>query len=180
LATEDVDLWCATDYTMLQLMRLYVGVTDNDWFAFLASKTEVEEVNFWRPSPNVTFKVLAPGELLLFKLHAPENFIAGGGFFTRFLQLPVNMAWDTFGEANGLRSLIEMRERIGHYRRNSIALNENPTVGCIMLAESFFGTAPNGFRAHRSLRPTRRRARASIPRAVLAGFFGKPYPNDCG
>jgi len=119
-------------------MRLYVAVTDNDWFDLHASKTEVEEVNFWRPSPEATFKALQPGELLLFKLHAPENFIAGGGFFTRFLQLPISLAWDTFREANGVRSLIEIRERIAHYRRSPIAPNENPTIGCIMLAEPFF------------------------------------------
>jgi putative restriction endonuclease len=119
-------------------MHVYVAVTDNDWFALHAAKTDVEEVNFWRPSPEATFKVLQPGELLLFKLHAPENYIAGGGFFTRFLQLPVNLVWDTFGEANGVRTQAEMRERIAHYRRSPIAPNENPTIGCIMLAEPFF------------------------------------------
>ena len=104
-------------------MRLYVAVTDKDWFALHASKPEVEEVNFWRPSPDATFKALQPGELLLFKLHSPDNFIAGGGFFTRFLQLPVNLVWDTFGEANGVRSQSEMRERIAYYRRSPIAAN---------------------------------------------------------
>lgn len=119
-------------------MRLYVAVTDNDWFALHASKTAVEEVNFWRPSPGMPFRVLQPGELLLFKLHAPENYIAGGGFFTRFLQLPVNLVWDVFGEANGVRSLAEMRERVAHYRRSPITPGENPIIGCIMLAEPFF------------------------------------------
>ena len=119
-------------------MRLYVAVTDKDWFALHASKAEVEEVNFWRPSPDATFKALQPGELLLFKLHSPDNFIAGGGFFTRFLQLPVNLAWDTFGEANGVLSQSEMRERIAHYRRGSIPASEDPSIGCIMLAEPFF------------------------------------------
>lgn len=119
-------------------MRLYVAVTDNDWFALHASKTEVEEVNFWRPSPDATFKALQPGELLLFKLHAPDNYVAGGGFFAQFLQLPLNLAWDTFGEANGVRSLGEMRDRIARYRRSPIAPYENPNVGCIMLAEPFF------------------------------------------
>src|SRR5216684_176993 len=64
-------------------MRLFVAVTDTDWFALHASKPDVEEVNFWKPSPEATFKVLQPGELLLFKLHAPDNFIVGGGFFTK-------------------------------------------------------------------------------------------------
>lgn len=119
-------------------MRLFVAVTDNDWFSLHASKTAVEEVNFWKPSPEATFKALQPGELLLFKLHSPDNYIAGGGFFTRFLPLPINMAWDTFGDANGVRSLSEMRSRIAQYRREPIRPGENPTVGCIMLAEPFF------------------------------------------
>jgi putative restriction endonuclease len=119
-------------------MRLFVAVTDNGWFSFHASAYRVDEVNFWRPSPEATFKALQLGELLLFKLHAPLNFIAGGGFFVRFLQLPVNMAWDTFKEANGVRSLSEMRERIAFYRRSLILPNENPNIGCIMLAEPFF------------------------------------------
>jgi putative restriction endonuclease len=119
-------------------MRLFVAVTDNDWFALHASRDNVDEVNFWRPSSDASFKALLPGELLLFKLHAPDNFIAGGGFFTRFLQLPVNLAWDTFNEANGVSSLAEMRQRIAYYRRVPIAPGEDPTIGCIMLAEPFF------------------------------------------
>ena len=119
-------------------MRLFVAVTDSEWFSLHASKPQVDEVNFWRPSPDATFKVLQAGELLLFKLHSPNNFIAGGGFFTKFLQLPVNLVWDTFKEANGVTSLREMRERIAFYRRTPMPLNGNPTIGCIMLAEPFF------------------------------------------
>jgi len=118
-------------------MRLHVAVTDSDWFALHASKSEVEEVNFWKPS-DVSFKALQPGEILLFKLHAPDNYIVGGGFFTRFLHLPINIVWETFGEANGARSLTEMREAIGRYRREIITASENPKIGCIMLAEPFF------------------------------------------
>ena len=116
-------------------MRLYVAVTDKDWFALHASKPEVEEVNFWRPSPDAAFKALQPGELLLFKLHSPDNFIAGGGFFTRFLQLPVNLVWDTFGEANGVRSQSEMRERIAR-------LADDPAMLGIRVTEP--GWPPNG------------------------------------
>jgi putative restriction endonuclease len=119
-------------------MRLFVAVTDSDWFFLHASRQNVDEVNFWRPSPEVGFRALLPGEPLLFKLHAPENFIVGGGFFTKFIQLPVNLAWDSFREANGVSSLEEMRERIAYYRRSPIAPGENPKIGCIMLAEPFF------------------------------------------
>jgi putative restriction endonuclease len=119
-------------------MRIFVGVTDKDWFTLHGSRAQVDEVNFWRPSPSATFKALDPGELFLFKLHAPDNYIVGGGFFTKFQQLPVNLAWDAFGVANGVLTLAEMRERIAYYRREPIAIGENPTIGCVMLAEPFF------------------------------------------
>ena len=59
-------------------MRLFLAVTDNDWFAQHAAKSGVDEVNFWRPSPDATFKALQPGEILLFKLKAPNDCIARG------------------------------------------------------------------------------------------------------
>jgi putative restriction endonuclease len=117
---------------------MYVAITDKAWFTLHASTKGVEEVNFWRPSSTASFRVLQPTELLLFKLHSPDNFIAGGGFFTRFLHLPVNLAWDVFKEANGVGSLTEMRRRIEHYRKSKIGPAENPAIGCIMLAEPFF------------------------------------------
>jgi len=119
-------------------MRIFIGVTDKDWFQLHASRDNVDEVNFWRPSPTAAFKALDPGELLLFKLHSPDNFIVGGGFFTKFQQLPVNLAWDAFGLGNGVSSLTEMRQRIAYYRREPMMPADNPTIGCIMLAEPFF------------------------------------------
>jgi putative restriction endonuclease len=119
-------------------MNLFVAVTDYDWFELHATKPRVDEVNFWRPSPEASFKALSTGEMLLFKLHSPRNFIVGGGFFTRFIQLPISLSWEAFGEGNGVRSLSEMRERIAKYRRVSFDSTENPTIGCILLAEPFF------------------------------------------
>jgi putative restriction endonuclease len=118
-------------------MRFFVAVTDYDWFQLHASKASVDEVNFWRPS-EAPFKALSIGELLLFKLHSPRNFIVGGGFFTRFTHLPISLAWEAFGEGNGVRSLSEMRDRIAKYRRVPMQPTENPTIGCILLAEPFF------------------------------------------
>jgi putative restriction endonuclease len=117
---------------------MFVAVTDNDWYALHASKPSVEEVNFWRPSPTANFKVLQPGELLLFKLKSPNDAIAGGGFFTRFLQMPINTAWETFADANGVEDLIQFRARIARIRNIEMQPFDNPTVGCIMLAEPFF------------------------------------------
>jgi len=124
-------------------MNFFVAVTDYDWFLLHASKPGVEEVNFWRPSPTASFKALRMGEMLLFKLHSPRNFIVGGGFFTRFVQLPISLAWESFGEGNGVRSLSEMRERIARYRTSPIGPTENPSVGCILLAEPFFFSEAN-------------------------------------
>jgi hypothetical protein len=72
-------------------MRLFVGVTDWNWWSLHASKLCVEEGNFWRRSTAATFHALNAGELFLFKLHSPRNTIAGGGFFTRFVSLPVSL-----------------------------------------------------------------------------------------
>jgi putative restriction endonuclease len=119
-------------------VKLYVGITDYDWFKLHSSKLTVDEVNFWKPSSQLGFKVLQWGEPFLFKLHAPRNFIVGGGFFTKFLRLPVSLAWETFGEANGARSLDEVRVRIAKYRKQPIAPTEDPVIGCILLEEPFF------------------------------------------
>lgn len=62
-------------------MRFWVGVTDGDWYRSLAAQPGIDEVNFWQPSGGREFRTLAPGDLFLFKLHAPVNAIVGGGVF---------------------------------------------------------------------------------------------------
>jgi putative restriction endonuclease len=119
-------------------VRLFVAVTDYDWFQLHATQTSVEEVNFWQPSADSAFKALSPGEPMLFKLHSPRNFIAGGGFFAKFVQLPLSLAWEAFGIRNGVQSLEEGRRRISKYRRQPIRPHEDPNIGCIVLAEPFF------------------------------------------
>ncbi len=99
-------------------MNLFLAVTDNDWFRFLRSRAPIEEVSFWRPGGEAGLLALHPGEPLLFKLHAPENFVVGGGFFAHFSpEMAVSLAWGTLGEANGAASFGEMRRRIEKYRR---------------------------------------------------------------
>ncbi len=82
-------------------MKAYVAVTDNDWFRFLRDRSPLDEVNFWQPGGSRLFKTLSIGQPFLFKLHYPENFIAGGGFFAHASLLDSRMAWDAFGEKNG-------------------------------------------------------------------------------
>src|ERR1700749_3195837 len=94
-------------------VRAYVGVTDDNWYRFLADRPGVTEVNFWQPSGAREFRVLAPGEPFFFKTHYPHNRLVGGGFFSDSARLRVSEAWEFFGEANGVASIEEMRARIG-------------------------------------------------------------------
>jgi putative restriction endonuclease len=48
-------------------VRLVVAVTDVDWFRHLSAMTDLEEVNFWAPSPAQLSRLRSPGELFLFK-----------------------------------------------------------------------------------------------------------------
>lgn len=119
-------------------MRAFVAVTDHDWFEFLRARPELDEVNFWQPSGSSRFRALDPGELFLFKLHAPQNYIVGGGFFQHFSTLPHDLAWDFFGEKNGAASLPEMRRRIERYRRVPEDRRADYQIGCILLTSPFF------------------------------------------
>jgi putative restriction endonuclease len=119
-------------------MKGYVAVTDRDWYNFLSRRPELFEVNFWQPSARSTFRALEPGYPLLFKLHYPDNFVVGAGFFAHFSRLPVSLAWDAFGEKNGAGSYTEMRRRIEKYRRIESSLRDDYEIGCIILEGTFF------------------------------------------
>ena len=121
------------------MVRLFIGITDRDWFEALAASTP-DEVNFWQPSGRNTFRALRPGELFLFKLHAPLDFIVGGGVFSHASLVPLSLAWTAFGTKNGASSLAEMRTRIAKYRPDAGALDErvDPTIGCRVLTQPFF------------------------------------------
>jgi putative restriction endonuclease len=116
-------------------MKVWVGVTDEDWFTRLGL-LKPDEVNFWQPSGSRTFRAIQSGEPFLFKLHSPKNFIVGGGYFVRYSALPASLAWDAFGEKNGVGSADELRTRIRRYRREDNAID--PVIGCNVLAEPFF------------------------------------------
>lgn len=120
------------------MVSLFVGVTDNAWFEFLGSQPDIDEVNFWQPGGRTNFRALVPGELFLFKLHSPHDFIVGGGIFAHASILPVSLAWDAFGIKNGARSLTEMQDRIAHYRRDSGRDENDFRIGCRILESPFF------------------------------------------
>jgi putative restriction endonuclease len=118
-------------------VRLVVAVTDQDWFNQLQGRPDLSEVNFWAPGAT-PFRALQPGELFLFKLHSPLNFIVGGGVFVYSTLTPCSLAWEAFGEANGATSLVEMRQRIIKYRRADPSDRGDFTIGCRILAQPFF------------------------------------------
>lgn len=119
-------------------LKAYVAVTDNDWYRFLRQRPELDEVNFWQPGGKNLFRQLEVGQPFLFKLHHPQNFVAGGGFFTHASLLPLSFAWDAFGEKNGAASLDELRRLIERYHGAAQNPLQNYKIGCIILQNPFF------------------------------------------
>ena len=125
-------------------MRFYIGVTDKRWFEFLRDR-QADEVNFWRPSARTAFRALEPGQLFLWKLHSPENFIVGGGFFVRYSSLPLSLAWEAFGPNNGASTRAEFAQSLGRYAKHQDPKYQDPKhqdpdpqIGCIALTAPFF------------------------------------------
>ena len=92
-------------------------------------------MNFWRPRSTKDFGAITPGELFLFKTRFPENKIVGGAFLVRHTTLPLDLAWSTFGEGNGVSSLAEFRLKISSIRGDN---ERNPTIGCTILTQPFY------------------------------------------
>lgn len=121
-------------------MNGYVGLTDPEWFSFLAAHPKVDEVNFWQPHGSRTFRALQPGEPFFFKLRGSGGRIGGFAFFTRFASLPAWLAWDCFGEMNGAPDFESMVRRIMSLRREdgpSARAGDFP-IGCIILSAPVF------------------------------------------
>lgn len=145
-------------------MKMYIGLTDYNWYTLLKDK-HLDEVNFWRPG-STGFAALQPNDLFLFKLKKPYYAIVGGAFFVRYVKIPINMAWDTFGEKNGTVDEETFYKRINDYRnKNRIQLNLSE-LGCIILTEPFF------FEKKQWIRPTE-----DWPSNVVTG---KVYDTEIG
>lgn len=123
-------------------MNGFIANTDLDWHARLLAQARTalphEEVNFWRPSTR-PFKSLLPGEPFLFRLKSPANAIGGVGFFQTDSVLPVWLAWETFGLANGVANLREFEDRLRGIRtRNRMEPGGELTIGCTLLVDPVF------------------------------------------
>ena len=92
-------------------------------------------MNFWRPKSTNNFKAIQPGELFLFKTRSPENLIVGGAFLVRHTTLPLDLAWSTFEDSNGVESFAEFQAKISSIRGDQ---ERNPTIGCTVLTQPFY------------------------------------------
>ncbi len=116
---------------------MYVGITDFEWFKTL-KQANCDEINFWKPGGRTNFKALHEGDMFLFKLHSPQDYIVGGGFFLNFSILPSSLAWEAFGIANGAKNLSELTSRIYKYKKTNRLSDPDPQIGCIILAMPFY------------------------------------------
>lgn len=123
-------------------MKIWLVITDRNWFEFLKER-DPEECNFWQPGGGQRFRAIEPGGLFLFKLHSPDNYIVGGGFFVRNTILPARLAWEAFGEKNGVPSLSVLLDRIAKYRKTRGHAEANPAIGCNILTAPFFLERPD-------------------------------------
>lgn len=119
------------------MVKMWVANTDPDWFDFLASQPNIDEVNFWQPSGSTQFGAIQPGELFLFKLKSPRNAIGGFGVLDRANNYPLSLAWEALGIKNGARTLQEMRERVGKYR-SDVRLGQDYNIGCRIVVQPVF------------------------------------------
>jgi putative restriction endonuclease len=119
-----------------------IAVTDYDWYEFLSSQDDLDEVNFWRPSDIRTPQQLRVGTPVIFKLKAEHgNKIVGFGVFARHEVLPAYMAWDWFDRKNGAADFPSMRARIEKLRPKvdrEDSIDGSYRIGCLMLAEPIF------------------------------------------
>jgi len=160
------------------MVNLYVGITDYDWFQFLSAQPSVDEVNFWQPGGRTNFKALKPGELFLFKLHSPRNFIVGGGVFAHADILPVSMAWEAFGASNGAATLTEMRKRIAFYRNQADDPRNDYMIGCRILTQPFFFPEDQWIQIPPSWSPHIQQGRTYDKPRRTVGPCGRRYWNE--
>jgi putative restriction endonuclease len=118
------------------MVSLYVANTDNEWFDFLSPRGNLAEVNFWKPGGKA-FHAIQPGELFAFRLKSPRDKIGGFGVLSSSSVLPLQIAWETFREANGVPSHEALRAAIAKYRSNENIVSAT-NIGCRILVEPVF------------------------------------------
>jgi putative restriction endonuclease len=118
------------------MVRIFLANTDNAWFDFLSTEHGLAEANFWWPGEKAV-RAIGPGELLAFRLKSPRNKIGGFGVFSSHSLLPLQIAWETFGRANGVPSFEALRTTIAALRSDNVAL-PSTNIGCTVLVQPVF------------------------------------------
>ena len=126
-------------------MQPFLANTDWNWFQFFFGQVQagavIHEANFWQPKAQRPMANLAPGTPVFFRLKSPRNAIAGYGFFSHFVLLGLQQAWDLFGTGNGDADLVSFLMRIGGYRGMDLLSNPNARkepLGCTILRDCLF------------------------------------------
>ncbi len=125
-------------------MHVYIGNTDFEWYQHLLQLSSapdgLDEVNFWKPSGNASFKALSFGEPLFFKLKKRYgHVVVGFGLFAAFRKLSISEAWTAFGEANGAPTQEAVQARVAKYvSKLSPEAAARHRIGCILLAAPHF------------------------------------------
>ncbi len=102
-------------------------MTDPGWLATLAAGG-ASEVNFWQPGASAVRE--APGTPWIFKVKG-TNTVGGFGFFMYWTSMPIAVAWEAFGVANGVASYSELRKRLRELRHGE----DDGVVGCVVLSD---------------------------------------------
>jgi putative restriction endonuclease len=120
------------------MVNIFIANTDNTWFDFLSSESNLTEVNFWWPG-ETAFRAIQPGEMLAFRLKSPRNKIGGFGIFSSHSRLPIQTAWEAFGRANGVSSLEALRIAIAQFRSHP-TLSSTDIGSTVLVQPVFFPT----------------------------------------
>jgi putative restriction endonuclease len=119
-------------------MQFYVGITDLAWYQYLSAQN-FDEINFWRPNNQSSFKAIPPGGPFLFKLKkSAGNAIVGVAFFQHFKLLPIRTVWDVFEQENGSPNYAAFLNALGKFSADPRTLALDRKVGCIILGQPTF------------------------------------------
>ena len=134
-------------------VNFVIAVTDWSWLETLRQQPDLNEVNFWSPSPR-GFQALQPGELFLFKPHSLDMIVGGGIFAWASKKMSCSLAWEAFREMNGAHSEEEMRTQIARYRKINREDKGDFEIGCRILVQPFFLDEPNWIPVPKSWSPS--------------------------
>lgn len=121
-------------------MHGFTATTDHDWYTYLCTRADFDEVNFWAPSGRAALGTVPYGSPFFFKLKSPHNAIGGFGFLGPITTVPLSLAWEAFGQKNGAPDLPTMAARIRRYRNatDDSKASHDPPVGCRTILQPVF------------------------------------------